>query len=173
MWLFWWFWEPIGVFARWVGERLGVGLAGIAGETGYLAQRTRTASPSERSAWLFRCIVSCIILAGEGLVLTLFGVRTDHPLTLVIAWTAIFLLSKPTPRVPLLIARMLAVIFTMTNLAALYDLAKAKLLALQAYGAIFGFCGFVIWIALSLWALSALRSTRTRARMVSNRLLIR
>jgi hypothetical protein len=167
MWWLWWFWAPIGAFARWVGERLGAGVAGIAGEAGYLAQRTRSASPPERSAWLFRCTVSCVILAGEGLLLTILGVRTDHPLTLVIAWTAILLLPKPTPRVPLLVARILAVIFTMTNLAALYDLAKAKLPSLQAHDAIIGFCGFVIWIALSLWALSTIRSSRARARMVS------
>jgi hypothetical protein len=157
MWWFWWFLEPIGAFARWIGERLGASVAGVAGETEYLAQRARTASPAERSAWLFRCTISCLIVAGEWILLALLHLRSDHPLALLVVWVAVLLLPKPTPRIPLVLARILAVVFTMTNLAALYDSAKAKIPGLDAYSAIVGFCGFAIWIALSAWALLGVR----------------
>jgi hypothetical protein len=164
MWWFWWFLAPIRALARRIGEFLGIRLARIAGEADYLTQWTRTASPAERSAWLFRCTVSCLVVIGECGLLMLFTVRADHPLTLVVVWAAILLLPKPTPRVPLVTARILAELFTMTNLAALYDLTKSKLPGLHSYGAVIGFCGFVVWIALSIWALSPLwRSKRPDA----------
>ena len=162
MWWFWWFLAPIGALARRIGECLGIGLARISGEGDYLTQRTRTASAAERSAWLFRCTVSCLIVIGECVLLMLFKVRADHPLTLVVAWAATLLMPKPTPRVPLIIARILAVVFTMTNLAALYDLTKSKLPAFQSYGAVIGFCGFVVWIAFSIWAFSPLWLSKRR-----------
>jgi hypothetical protein len=162
MWWFWWFLAPIGALARRIGECLGIGLARIVGEADYLTQRTRTASPAERSAWLLRCTVSCLIVIGECALLMLFKVRVDNPLTVVVASAAILLLPTPTPRVPLIIARILAVVFTMTNLAGLYDLIKSKLPAFQSYGVVIGFCGFAIWVTLSIWALSPLWLSKRR-----------
>jgi len=44
---------------------------------------------------------------------------------------------------------------------------------LDAYAAIIGLCGFLIWIALSVWALMGLRgSARVRHNSISNRILI-
>jgi hypothetical protein len=168
MWWFWWFWAPIGAFARRVGECLGTRLARIAGEADYLVQRTRTASRPERAAWLVRCAIACLIVASECILLVLLRIRSGSPLALVVAWSAIILLPKPTPRIPLVVARMLAVVFTLTNSARLYDLMKARFPTVQNYGAFLGFCGFLIWIALFLWALSAFRISRhARLRPVS------
>jgi hypothetical protein len=168
MWWFLWFWAPIGAFARRVGECLGTGLARIAGEADYLVQRTRTASPPERAAWPVRCAIAGLIVGGECILLGLLRIRSGSPLALIVAWGAIVLLPKPTPRIPLVVARMLAMVFTLTSFARLYDLTKAKFPAVQNYGAVIGFCGFLVWIALFLWALSGFRISQiARSRPVS------
>jgi hypothetical protein len=145
-------------FAQWIGWSIRAGFLGIGREIDHLARRARAASGAERSAWVYRCTASCLLIVGQGAILSLAGVRTDHPLTLVTAWATIFLLPKPTPRIPLVVARALAMVFTMTNLAAFYDLAKAKYPSVvDPYGSIAGWCGIAIWIALSLWVLSSFR----------------
>ena len=145
-------------FAQWIGLSVRAGFLGIGREVDHLAHRARAASRTERSAWAYRCIASCLLIVGQGAILSLAGVRTDHPLTLIVAWATIFLLPKPTPRIPLVVARALAMVFTMTNLAAFYDLAKAKYPSVvEPYGSIAGWCGIAIWIALSIWVLSSFR----------------
>jgi hypothetical protein len=97
-------------------------------------------------------------------VLTLFGVRADNPITLVVAWAAIVLLPRRTPRIPLVVARILAVVFTMANLAAFYDLAKGKYPTLVApFSSVAGVAGVGIWIGLSVWVVFALRSPMAEA----------
>jgi hypothetical protein len=145
-------------FAQWIGLSIRAGFIGIGREADHLVRQAKAASRAERSAWVYRCIASCLLIVGQGAILSLAGVRTDHPLTLIVAWATIFLLPKPTPRIPLVVARALAMVFTMTNLAAFYDLAKAKYPStVEPYGSIAGWCGMAIWIALSLWVLSSLR----------------
>jgi hypothetical protein len=157
--LFFWFEASILSLVRRLGWGLGAGLARVGREIDYLAYRTRTASPREKSAWLFRCVVSCVLIAGEWTLLALAGIRADSPIALMIAWATIALLPNPTPRVPLVVARILAVVFTMTNLAAFYGVAKTTYPHAQVpYGTIAAICGVAIWIALSIWALMALRS---------------
>jgi hypothetical protein len=172
MWWFWWFLASTGALARWIGESVGAGLARIAGEADYLGRRTRTASPAERSAGLFRFFVSCVVIGVELALLMVLRIGASSPIALAIAWVAIVILPKPTPGVLLVVARMLAVVFTLTNLGVLYDSIKAKLPSIQNYGAIIGSFGFVIWTALFLWALSALRLSRhSQQKSVSNRSL--
>ena len=145
--------------AQWIGWFLRAGVTGIGREVDYIAHRARTSSEREKSAWVFRCVASCLLIAGEWALLTLAGIRADNPIALLIAWATIFLLPKPTPRIPLLVARILAVIFTMASLAAFYDLAKGKYpTAFAPYSAVAAFLGFAIWIVLSIWALMGLRS---------------
>jgi len=155
--------------AQWIGWSIRTGFLGLGREVDHLARRARAASRAERSAWVYRCITSCLLIVGQGAILSLAGVRTDHPLTLVIAWATIFLLPKPTPRIPLAVARALAMVFTMTNLAAFYDLAKAKYpSAVEPYGSIAGWCGIAIWIALSIWVLVSFRDPGRAATVASN-----
>lgn len=155
-------------FAQWIGLSIRAGFLGIGREIDYLASRTRAASRAERFAWAYRCIASCLLIAGQGAVFTLSGVRADHPLMLITAWATIFLLPRPTPRVPLVVARVLAMGFTMTNLAAFYDLAKAKYPSVvEPYGSVAGWCGIAIWIALAIWVLASFRDPG-RAATVAN-----
>jgi hypothetical protein len=154
-----WFEASILSLARWIGWSARAGVDCLGKEADHLADQSRTASASEKSAWVFRCVVSCVVIACEWAILSLFGVRADSPITLVVAWAAIVLLPKPTPRIPLVVARILAVVFTMANLAAFYDLAKGKYpTVLAAFGTMAGVSGVAIWISLSIWVLFALRS---------------
>src|SRR5579863_1231213 len=98
-----WFEASILSLARWIGWSARAGVDRLGKEADHLADRARTASDAEKSAWIFRCIVSCVLIACEWAVLTLFGVRADRPITLVVAWAAIVLLPKPTPRIPLVV----------------------------------------------------------------------
>lgn len=156
-------------FAQWIGLSVRAGFLGIGREVDHLAHRARAASRTERSAWAYRCIASCLLIVGQGAILSLAGVRTDHPLTLIVAWATIFLLPKPTPRIPLVIARALAMVFTMTNLAAFYDLAKAKYPSVvEPYGSVAGWGGIAIWIALSIWILASFRDPGRAATVASS-----
>jgi hypothetical protein len=156
-------------FAQWIGLSIRAGFLGIGREIDHLARRARAASGAERSAWVYRCIASCLLIVGQGAILSLAGVRTDHPLTFITAWATIFLLPKPTPRIPLAVARALAMVFTMTNLAAFYDLANAEYPSVvEPYGSIAGWCGIAIWIALSIWVLTSFRDPGRAATVVSN-----
>lgn len=156
-------------FAQWIGLSIRTGLLAIGREIDNLARRARAASGAERSAWVYRCIASSLLIVGQGAILSLAGVRTDHPLTLITAWATIFLLPKPTPRIPLVVARALTMVFTMTNLAAFYDLAKAKYPSVvEPYGSIAGWCGIAIWIVLSIWVLASFRDRGRAATVASN-----
>lgn len=151
-------------FAQWIGLSIRAGFLGIGREADHFVRQAKAASRAERSAWIYRCIASCLLIVGQGAILSLAGVRTDHPLTLIVAWATIFLLPKPTPRIPLVVARALAMVFTMTNLAAFYDLAKAKYPSVvEPYGSIAGWCGIAVWIALSIWVLASFRRRRQEA----------
>lgn len=154
-----WFEASILSLARWIGWSTRAGVDRLGKGVGDLTDRARTASAAEKSAWVFRCIVSCVLIACEWAILSLFGVRADSPITLVVAWAAIVLLPKPTPRIPLVVARILAVVFTMSNLAACYDLAKGKYPTLLApFSTVAGVSGVAIWTGLSIWVLFALRA---------------
>ncbi|MCZ2075725.1 MAG: hypothetical protein LC130_12095 [Bryobacterales bacterium] len=156
--------------ARWIGWSIRSGFLAIGREIGYLAHRASSASGTDRSAWMYRCIVSCLLIAGQWALLSLSGVRTDHPIAFIVAWATVFLLPKPTPRLPLFVARALAATFTITNLAALYDLAKASYpKVVGPYGNIAGLCGIAIWIALSIWALASFRHPRRSTAVETNR----
>ncbi|MBN9659268.1 MAG: hypothetical protein J0H49_13865 [Acidobacteria bacterium] len=156
-------------FAQWIGLSIRAGFIGIGREADHLVRQAKAASRAERSAWVYRCVASCLLIIGQGAVLSLAGVRTDHPLTLITAWATIFLLPKPTPRIPLAVARALAMVFTMTNLAAFYDLAKATYPGVvDPYGRIAGWCGIAIWIALSIWVLASFRDPGRAATVASN-----
>ena len=160
-----WFEASILSLARWIGWSARAGVDRLGKEADHLADQARTASDTEKSAWVFRCIVSFVLIACEWVLLSFFGVRADSPITLVVAWATILLLPKPTPRIPLVVARILAVVFTMANLAAFYDLAKGKYPALLApFSSIAGASGVAIWIGLSIWVLFALRSPAREAK---------
>ena len=63
---------PHESLAHWIGWRIGAGVASVGREVDYLTQRAKTSSERERSAWLFRCAVSCALVISEYLFLYVF-----------------------------------------------------------------------------------------------------
>src|SRR5438309_11388492 len=55
-----------------VGWLFGVGVTKVAREARYLTDRTRDSSALERTAWLYRCGISCALVVAEFLVSKLF-----------------------------------------------------------------------------------------------------
>jgi hypothetical protein len=56
---------PTAGLATLIGWYLRAGADSIGREVDYLARRARTSTDRERSAWLFRCVVSCILVFAE------------------------------------------------------------------------------------------------------------
>src|SRR5687767_13428390 len=89
-----------------VGWLFGTGLTKVAREAHYLTERTKTASSLERSAWLYRCVISFALVGAEFLLARLFfDSRLDHVLSLPLAVGVLFALPRPHVRWILLAAR--------------------------------------------------------------------
>ncbi len=125
--------------AHWIGWRLGAGVASIGREVDYLTQRAKTASERERSAWLFRCIVSCALVIAEYFFLYVILSRRDTLLALGSAWLVLLLLPRPTPRIPLFAGRCLAFVVTIANASVGLDWLGRALPAINAWSGILWF----------------------------------
>jgi hypothetical protein len=99
---------PSASLAHWIGWRIGAGVASVGREVDYLTQRAKTSSERERSAWLFRCAVSCALVVGEYFFLYVFLARRDNLVALGSSWLVLLLFPRPTPRIPLFAGRCLA-----------------------------------------------------------------
>ena len=89
-----------------VGWLFGVGLTKVGREARFLIDRTKTASALERSAWLYRCVISFALVGAEFVAARLFfDSRLDHVLSLPLAVGVLLVLPRPHVRWPLLIAR--------------------------------------------------------------------
>lgn len=147
---------PNAGLATWIGWYLRTGADSIGREVGYIARRAKTSSDTERSAWLFRCVVSCALVLGECLLLNWFSFRPDSLAALLTSWCVLFLLPKPTPRIPLFAARWIALIALLLNVNVGFDAIKRVLPAAKTWDGAFT----VVWWAcaafLVFWAFRAL-----------------
>jgi hypothetical protein len=141
-----------------IGVWLGSAARSATDEAQYLKHRAGSATERERSSWIKRCVLSCLLVAGETVLVINIGAIVGSPVNLVIAWTTVALLPKPTPRLPLFYARWLAMIFTVANMGSSYHWLKTRFPAVvEPWGEIVGILGFFVWIGLCVWAVLAFR----------------
>ena len=78
-----------------VGWLFGVGLTKVGLEARFLVERAKTASALERSAWLYRCVISFALVGAEFVVARLFfDSRLDHVLSLPLAFGVLLVLRR-------------------------------------------------------------------------------
>ncbi len=152
---------PNAGLATWIGWYLRAGADSIGREVDYLARRARTSSQPERSAWVFRCVVSCAMVLGECLVLNWLSFRPDSLVTLITSWSVLFLLPKPTPRIPLFAARWVALVASVLNLNVAFDAIKKVLPAATTWNGVFTILWWVATGVLVFWAFRALWPRRS------------
>jgi transitional endoplasmic reticulum ATPase len=97
----------------WLAYRVGslarVGVTGMLAEFRQLTQRTRVSSRVEKSAWMVRSVTSCVLVGAEVwlcLYLVPLGI-VQTAIASAISWAVLFILPKPTPRLPLFGARLI------------------------------------------------------------------
>ncbi len=147
---------PNAGLATWIGWFLRAGADSVGREVDYLARRAKTSSEPERSAWLFRCVVSCALVLGECLLLSWLSFRPDSPVTLITAWSVLFLLPKPTPRIPLFAARWVALVALVLNLNVAFGAVKKALPAATTWDGVFTTLWWAVTGVLVFWAFRAL-----------------
>ncbi len=145
---------PPASLARWIGGRFGAGVASIGQEVDYLKQRAKSSSGTERSAWLFRCAVACALVAAEYVFLYAFLSRRDSLVALGSSWLVLLALPRPTPRIPLFAARVLAFVTTIAAASAGFDRLGKTWPLFQAWN---GILWFVLMGGLLVWSFLALR----------------
>jgi transitional endoplasmic reticulum ATPase len=142
-----------------VGRLFGAGVTGLVTEFRHLSERSIVSSRAEKSGWVFRSVTSCVLVGVEGwLCLRLLSVGiVQTTMASAISWAVLFVLPKPTPRLPLFGARLI-IAGTTSGL-----LQRAVELALENGGSRateWKFPLLAVWfsivIALFFWALSAL-----------------
>jgi transitional endoplasmic reticulum ATPase len=127
-------------------------------ELDYLARRVKISSAAEKSAWWFRCVVSCALVAGECLIFSWLSFPINSLPTLVISWFVLFLLPKPTPRIPLFAGRWVALIALLFNLDVAFAAVGEVVPATRTWDGAFAMLWWVIAAVLVFWAFRALRS---------------
>ena len=148
----------------WIEWVIAGGVAFVSRELQYLWHRTNAASGSEKAAWIWRCLVSCALVAGEWVLLERTSLRRNVPVAFIVVWVTLLLLPNPTPRIPLLIARLLAVVATIAGIGAFDTWAKSRFrTALAGWSAILELCYAALWLGLGIWAVLALRPHRGRS----------
>ncbi|HRJ17451.1 MAG TPA: ATP-binding protein [Bryobacteraceae bacterium] len=143
--------------AYWVGQRLRRGVEALGAEADYLYTRSRNASADERSAWLWRATFGTAIVIGEYLFLYRVLNRRDNPVALGVSWAMLFLLPRPTPRLVLLVARLLVFVTSTTALSSALNAVAEAIPGLRPWNDLIWFLGMA---ALMIWALSSLRVRR-------------
>jgi hypothetical protein len=146
------------------GWLFGTSVARAGYEARYLTNRAKTASAVERSAWLYRCVISCALIGAEFFIARLFlDSRLDHALSLPLAVAALVALPRPRVRWPLLAARA----FVLVTLLAILE--KLHLWALKSYPSavrpweqVYSVGSILLVLGLWTWVLFALRP-RSRA----------
>ena len=92
-----------------VGWLFGAGLTGLVTEFRHLSERSIVSSRAEKSGWVFRSVTSCVLVGAEGwLCLRLLSLGiVQTTMASAISWAVLFVLPKPTPRLPLFGARLI------------------------------------------------------------------
>ena len=147
---------PNAGLATWIGWYLRAGADSIGREVDYMAHRAKTSTTTERSAWLYRCVVACAMVVGECLVLNWLSFRPNSLVTLIAAWSVLFLLPKPTPRIPLFAARWVALVALVLNLNVAFSALKGLLPAAKTWDGTFTVLWWICMAGLVYWAFRAL-----------------
>ncbi|MCW5979576.1 MAG: ATP-binding protein [Bryobacteraceae bacterium] len=144
-------------FVHRIGWLIGAAVAKVTHEVRFLAWRARQSSTPEKTAWLYRCLVACALVGGEWWLLATLSSRPDTALTVGIAWLTLFILPKPTPRVPLCAARTLAVVATSLGAIRIGDWIADRYGNLSPWDGVFAFLWFIAFgSALLFWAFATL-----------------
>lgn len=146
--------------AHWIGRWIGTGARSAADEISFLSQRSRQVSASQRADWIRRVLVSTLVLLGMWFVVTALIPSLGSFVKCGAAWVLIAILPRPTPRLILFAARMLAMI---TTLFVIGDIAEYLKGPLPEVSGMIGLCGLVAWVGLGIWAFLAFRSSPPRA----------
>lgn len=146
--------------AHWIGRWIGTGARSAADEISFLSQRSRQVSASQRADWIRPVLVSTLVLLGMWFVVTALIPSLGSFLKCGAAWVLIAILPRPTPRLILFAARMLAMI---TTLFVIGDIAEYLKGPLPEVSRMIGLCGLVAWVGLGIWAFLAFRSSPPRA----------
>jgi hypothetical protein len=147
----------LGGLARRVGVGLGIVAAHLSGHSRFQP------SQYERSVWLRRCLIATSLVCAGYFVLSWLSPRLDTIPSLLGSWIVVALLPKPTPRIPLLIARLFALATTSTSFGSTWIWAVTRWPALQAAEGMFLVCWWGLAFALFVWSFLALRRPGNRA----------
>lgn len=159
---FFWSAPPYVTVAGWLGWHLGSGIRSIAKEGDSLAQRASTSSQTEKSAWLLRLIVSCGLVTGEVLLLNWLSFGLNSVPTLLTSWCVLFLLPRPTPRVPLFAGRFIAGLALLLNLNVAHAAVKKMLPALNQWDGLIAIVWWLLAGVMVFWAFKAFWPRRHR-----------
>jgi len=152
-----------------VGWLFGTGLTKVAREAHYLTERTKTASALERSAWLYRCVISFALVGAEFVVARLFfDSRLDHVFSLPLAVGVLLVLPRPHVRWPLLIARAFVLVTVLAVLERVHVWSlKNYPETIRSWDSVYSLGSFVLMFGLWIWVLFALRPRATTAAVVA------
>lgn len=143
--------------AQWVGWRIRSVAMAVGSEVAFLEHRVRHATSSERLAWWYRCATACVLVVAEFLALWALAPRLDSVFAMAGTWAVIAVLPRPTPRIPLLAARLLAFGATLGAANALWLRATATFPSLQSWDGVFTIAWGLLCAGLFIWALLAVR----------------
>lgn len=142
-----------------VGWLFGAGVTKVSREARYLTDRTRDSSALERTAWLYRCVISCALVVAEFLVSKLFfDSRLDHAFSLPLAIGVLLVLPRPHVRWPLLAARAFVLITTLAVLERAHVWGVKNYPAtLRPWESAYSIGSTILMLGLWVWVLFALR----------------
>ena len=148
--------SPWSWLAYKIGWLLGAGVGKATNEARHVARNASRSSSAERSAWLSRCLASSVIVAAAvWACLKLIGLGGSLSMVAaVISWIALAVLPTPTPRIPLMAARLTV---AGTTSALLQFLVEDAIGAANDWKFPLLAGWFAIVIAMLFWSLAALR----------------
>jgi hypothetical protein len=153
----------LGRLARRVGVGVGIVAAHLWQGSQHLNQKRLESSPHEKSAWLRRCLIATALVIAEYFVLSFLSPRLDTVPSLLGSWLVVMFLPKPTPRIPLLIARSFALATTSTSFGSVWIWAVARWPVLSAADSVYLVFWWSLAFALLVWSFLALRRPHNRA----------
>lgn len=143
--------------AHGLGWLIGAGAAKVGQEVNFLATRAKHSTNGERADWVRRCIISAALVATEYLLLRLLIPKPDSILALAGAWFVLFVLPRPTPRIPLWFARVFAFVATVSALNAYWKSASAQFPWLNEWDGAFTISWGLLCFGMIVWVFLALR----------------
>lgn len=141
--------------AYWLGRLLGAGAAVAVGRDGYTNASNASAGSSFR--WLGRSVWSLAILAGTYGVLASTSPRLDTLPSVVGSWLVLLILPRRTPRVFLMVARLVAMATSISALWSSWKWVTVHWPLAAAFDGLFVLCWWGMAAAMLVWSLAALR----------------